>query len=160
MHKSELQRYAINQKSNKCIIQKQNVKRSKTRTLLSEIGGFYAKLVDGPSPLFITHFRIYICRVLRQSFCRKFKIFCIFWNPRNPACRIYAGWYMLVRIEDRWLSDKFGHQIAPLANSCKFGHQMAPFTLVPNLATRWRHLHWLQIWPPDDTTCNGYKFAH
>ena len=30
---------------------------------------------------------------------------------------------------------------------------MAPLALVPNLATRWCHLHWLQIWPPDDTTC-------
>ena len=30
---------------------------------------------------------------------------------------------------------------------------MAPLALVPNLATRWRHLHWLQIWPPDGTTC-------
>ena len=30
---------------------------------------------------------------------------------------------------------------------------MAPLALVQNLATRWRILHWLQIWPPDDTTC-------
>ena len=30
---------------------------------------------------------------------------------------------------------------------------MAPLALVANLATRWRHLHLLQIWPPDGTTC-------
>ena len=37
---------------------------------------------------------------------------------------------------------------------------MAPLALVPNLATRWRHLHWLQIWPPDGPTCISYKFSH
>ena len=30
---------------------------------------------------------------------------------------------------------------------------MAPLALVANFATRWHHLHWLQIWPPDGTTC-------
>ena len=44
----------------------------------------------------------------------------------------------------------YGHQVAPLDY---FGHQVAPFELVPNLATRWRHFHWLQIWPPDGATC-------
>ena len=28
---------------------------------------------------------------------------------------------------------------------------MAPLALVQNLATRWSHLHWLQISPPDGT---------
>ena len=37
---------------------------------------------------------------------------------------------------------------------------MAPLVLVPNLATRWRHLHWLQIWPPDGATCIRCKFGH
>ena len=45
--------------------------------------------------------------------------------------------------------------------------------LVANLATRWRHLHWLpilppdaslaywfQIWPPDGANCISCKFAH
>ena len=27
-------------------------------------------------------------------------------------------------------------------------------------ATRWRHLHWLQIWSPDDATCVSSKFSH
>ena len=36
---------------------------------------------------------------------------------------------------------------------------MAQFALVANVATRWYHLHWLQIWPPDGTTCIGYKFG-
>ena len=30
--------------------------------------------------------------------------------------------------------------------------RMAPLALVPNLATRWRHLYQLQIWPPGGTT--------
>ena len=30
---------------------------------------------------------------------------------------------------------------------------MAPLALVPNLATRWRHLHWFQNWPPGCLTC-------
>ena len=48
----------------------------------------------------------------------------------------------------------------------KFGNNMAPLTfvmplaLVANLATRWCHLHWLQIWPPDGPTCMSYKFGH
>ena len=29
--------------------------------------------------------------------------------------------------------------------NCKFGHQIAPLALVANMATRWRHLQWLQI---------------
>ena len=37
---------------------------------------------------------------------------------------------------------------------------MAPLTLVANLATRWRHLHWLRIWPPDGTTCIDSKVGH
>ena len=37
---------------------------------------------------------------------------------------------------------------------------MAPFALVANLTTRWRHLHKLQIWPPDGTTCISSKFVH
>ena len=42
----------------------------------------------------------------------------------------------------------------------KLGNNMAPHTLVANLATRWRHLHKLQIWPPDGATCISYKFGH
>ena len=37
---------------------------------------------------------------------------------------------------------------------------MAPLALVANLATRWRHLHYLQIWPPDGATCISCKFGH
>ena len=44
--------------------------------------------------------------------------------------------------------------------SCVFGHQMAPFTFVANLASRWRHLHKLQIWPPDGATCISCKYGH
>ena len=45
-------------------------------------------------------------------------------------------------------------------NSSKFGHQMAQLALVPNLATRWHHLHLLQIWPSDGATCISCKFSH
>ena len=30
---------------------------------------------------------------------------------------------------------------------------MATIALVPILAIRWRHLAWLQIWPPGNVTC-------
>ena len=42
----------------------------------------------------------------------------------------------------------------------KFGNNMAPLALFANLATRWSHLHMLQIWPPDGTTCISCKFGH
>ena len=42
----------------------------------------------------------------------------------------------------------------------KFGHQVAPLASVTNLATRWRHLHYLQIWPPDGDICISCKIAH
>ena len=35
-----------------------------------------------------------------------------------------------------------------------------PLALVPNLATKWHHLHQLQIWPPDCATCISCKFDH
>ena len=37
---------------------------------------------------------------------------------------------------------------------------MAPLTIITNLATIWRHLHWLWIWPPDGTTCIDSNFGH
>ena len=37
---------------------------------------------------------------------------------------------------------------------------MAHFALVAKLSTRWQHLNWLQIWPPDGTTGISYKFSH
>ena len=43
---------------------------------------------------------------------------------------------------------------------CIFGHQIAPFALVAYLATRWRHLYYLQIWPPDGATCISWQFGH
>ena len=42
--------------------------------------------------------------------------------------------------------------------SCKIGHHL--HYLVANLATRWHHLHWFQIWPPDGATCISCKFGH
>ena len=58
------------------------------------------------------------------------------------------------------ISYKFGHQMAQFALVPKICHQMASFALVPNLATRWRHLHCLQIWPPDDAIFISSKFGH
>ena len=37
--------------------------------------------------------------------------------------------------------------------SCKYNHQETPFVLIANLATRWHHLHPLEIWLPVGTTC-------
>ena len=40
--------------------------------------------------LFLTHIEEFtVFRVLRQSFCGKFKIFCGFWEPAKPAFRMY-----------------------------------------------------------------------
>ena len=36
---------------------------------------------------------------------------------------------------------------------------MAPLALVANLTTKWHLLHYLQIWPPDGTTCISCKFG-
>ena len=60
---------------------------------------------------------------------------------------------------------KFSNNMTPLAlvgancNSFKFGHQMAPLELVANMATRWRHLHKLQSWPPDGATCISWHIS-
>ena len=37
---------------------------------------------------------------------------------------------------------------------------MASLALVPNLATRWHHLHELKNWPQDGATCISCKFSH
>ena len=42
----------------------------------------------------------------------------------------------------------------------KFVQHVIQFALVAYFATRWRHLHKFQIWPPDDTTCISSKFSH
>ena len=36
----------------------------------------------------------------------------------------------------------------------KFGHQVATLALLTKLATRWRHLHQLEIWSPAGATCD------
>ena len=35
-----------------------------------------------------------------------------------------------------------------------------PLALVSNWATRWRHFHWLQIYPPGGATCIDCKLGH
>ena len=42
----------------------------------------------------------------------------------------------------------------------KFSNTMTPLALVTNFATRWRHLHKLQIWQPDGATCISCKFGN
>ena len=42
----------------------------------------------------------------------------------------------------------------------KFSNNMALLALVAYLATRWRHLYQLQIWPPNGATCISCKFGH
>ena len=46
---------------------------------------------DASSHSFLTFCRIDILRVLRQSFYGKFQILCGFWNPANPAFRMYGS---------------------------------------------------------------------
>ena len=42
----------------------------------------------------------------------------------------------------------------------ELGNKIAPLTLVAYLATRWRHLHYLQIWPTDGAIYISCKFGH
>ena len=42
----------------------------------------------------------------------------------------------------------------------ELGNKIAPLTSVAYLATRWRHLHYLQIWPPAGATYVSCKFGH
>ena len=84
------------------------------------------------SPMFD---KISRCRYLWDKHCQRHN------GPRN--------W--LRNMDQTWQQ----HGITNI--SCKFGHQMAPLALVANMATRWRHLHYLQIWPPDGVTC---KYGH
>merc|ERR1711894_543884 len=64
-----------------------------------------------------------------------------------------------VRLPKKNISFKFGHLMASLALVTNLA-QMAPLVIVANLATRWCHLHCLQIWPPDGTTCIDSKVGH
>ena len=41
----------------------------------------------------------------------------------------------------------------------ELGNNMVPLTIVANLATRWRHLHYLQIWPTDSAIYINCKFG-
>ena len=41
----------------------------------------------------------------------------------------------------------------------ELGNKIAPLTLVAYLATRWRHLHYLQIWPTDGAIYISCKFG-
>ena len=42
----------------------------------------------------------------------------------------------------------------------ELGKKIAPLTLVAYLATRWRHLHYLQIWPTVGAINISCKFGH
>ena len=44
----------------------------------------------------------------------------------------------------------------PYPSTNRFGHK----ALVSNLVTKWRFLHWFQIWSPDGTCCIISKFGH
>ena len=41
----------------------------------------------------------------------------------------------------------------------ELGNKIAPLTLVAYLATRWRRLHYLQIWPTDGAIYISCKFG-
>ena len=77
-------------------------------------------------------------------------------NPRNKQDFYFLPLLFLIRNIARGTTD-------PEIDSVtwnKFGSNMAPLALVANFATRWRHLHSLQIWPPDGAICISCKFGH
>ena len=76
-------------------------------------------------------------------------------NPFLKHCQRHNGPRNWLRNLD-WTWQQYGTTYI----SCKFGHQMAPLALVANMATRWRHLHRLQIWAPDGDTCIICQFGH
>ena len=84
----------INQKSKKCIIWKLMSKRIKKCVYHDYMlcKTFLHTLVfeETSSPLFLTYCRIDIFCILRKSFCGKFQIVCGFYNPANPAFRMYG----------------------------------------------------------------------
>ena len=68
------------------------------------------------------------------------------------------------RVEKNWAKHCQRHngpRVLPLKLelSLQLIKRMPP-ALMPNLATKWHHLHQLQIWPPDCATCISYKFGH
>ena len=74
------------------------------------------------------------------------------WNKTLPEAQRTQGIDFLT-----WVLSPANKKNAICIGS-KFGHQVAPLALFANLTTRWRHLHELQIWPPDGATCISYNF--
>ena len=50
--------------------------------------------------------------------------------------------------------------MAPLALVANFATGCTTCILIPNLTTRWRHLHLFHIWPLDGITCISCKHGH
>ena len=68
------------------------------------------------------------------------------------------------------IGSKFGRHVVPLVlvpltnrwrhkHCSTFSQHVMSFALVPILATSWRYLHWLQVWPPGGATCISSKFC-
>ena len=52
-----------------------------------------------------------------------------------------------------------GYKVYNLRYLFNVYHAVVQLTLIPNLATNWCHLHWLQIKPPDGAAYIGSKFS-
>ena len=59
--------------------------------------------------------------------------------PCHHSHPLESRQFMKIRI---WLKPYF----PILIRTCKYGHQVALLALFPRLITKWRYLHWLQIW--------------
>ena len=72
------------------------------------------------------------------------------------SAKMISNWFQ----SETWfkLYTQYPGSVVPLAMFSTIGHQMVPLALVKFLVTRWRHLHWLQMWSPGGTTCISCKF--
>ena len=70
--------------------------------------------------------------------------------------RVYKG--VLQQNIARGTTDP-GYKVYNLNYLFNFYHDVVQLTLIPNLATNWRHLHWLQIQPPDGAAYIGSRFS-
>ena len=82
---------------------------------------------------------------------------CQYLDNISLFCKIFQG----VPLQQRFFKSSQSMNVNPLnhIHPGKFDEQVAPLAIFENLATRWRHLQYLKIWPPGDATCISWKFC-
>ena len=85
-------------------------------------------------------------------------------NLHFPMCQ-YASWFYNPHDlhKNKTLPEAQGTQGIACKLELSLQLMVAPLALVPNLATRWRHLHELKNWPQDGATCiscMSWKIGH